>query len=418
MPVNVNDLELPYVVPKIIKSEHGTYAQLEIALKASEENWLASSGLSFVVINHEHSLAMLKDKRWHNALYLFSENNPHLSDMDKANRKQSIINLEGMDHARLRKIVGPVFSPKVADSLRPAMNKAINKIIDEISNLSEFDLQGEVFDKYPSYIISQIIGVPHSDWQMFGQWADDVFKTFGGNYDHDKETVVDTQAQLSAYVRKLIAEKRENPTDDLTSLLIKAEVDGEKLTTLEISLLINAVLLAGIDTTRCQLGLIAIMLEDKPEMLEMLRNDENVEDILEECVRLDSVFRYMIRIASEDIEYNDVLFPKGTIMGVTLTAGNHDESVFEDAEKFIIDRPNRKGATLSFGAGIHYCLGAALARAQMQECMKVVAKRIGDYSIVGEVQFRESYESVWGPRSINIKPKDKASLVINPFVWL
>ena len=418
MPVNVNDLELPYVVPKIIKSEHGTYAQLEIALKASEENWLASSGLSFVVINHEHSLAMLKDKRWHNALYLFSENNPHLSDMDKANRKQSIINLEGMDHARLRKIVGPVFSPKVADSLRPAMNKAINKIIDEISNPLEFDLQVEVFDKYPSYIISQILGVPHSDWQMFGQWADDVFKTFGGNYDHDKETVVDTQAQLSAYVRKLIAEKRENPTDDLTSLLIKAEVDGEKLTTLEISLLINAVLLAGIDTTRCQLGLIAIMLEDKPEMLEMLRNDENVEDILEECVRLDSVFRYMIRIASEDIEYNDVLFPKGTIMGVTLTAGNHDESVFEDAEKFIIDRPNRKGATLSFGAGIHYCLGAALARAQMQECMKVVAKRIGDYSIVGEVQFRESYESVWGPRSINIKPKDKASLVINPFVWL
>ena len=418
MPVNVNDLELPYVVPKIIKSEHGTYEQLEIALKASEENWLASSGLSFVVINHEHSLAMLKDKRWHNALYLFSENNPHLSDSDKANRRQSIINLEGLDHARLRKIVGPVFSPKIADSLRPEMNKAINKIIDGISDLSEFDLQVEVFDKYPAYIISQIIGVPHSDWQMFGQWADDVFKTFGGNYDHDKDVVVDTQAQLSAYVRKLIAEKRENPSDDLTSLLIKAEVDGEKLTTLEISLLINAVLLAGIDTTRCQLGLIAIMLEDKPEMLEMLRNEENVEDILEECVRLDSVFRYMIRIASEDIEYNDVLFPKGTIMGVTLTAGNHDESVFKDAEKFIINRPNRKGATLSFGGGIHYCLGAAIARAQMQECMKVVAKRIGNYSIVGEVQFRESYESVWGPRSINIRPKDKASLVINPFVWL
>jgi cytochrome P450 len=415
MPVNVNDLELPYVVPKIIKSEHGTYEQLEIALNASKENWLASSGLSFVVINHEHSLAMLKDKRWHNALYLFSENNPHLSESDKANRKQSIINLEGLDHARLRKIVGPVFSPKVADSLRPEMNKAINKIIDDISDLSEFDLQVEVFDKYPSYIISQIIGVPHSDWQMFGQWADDVFKTFGGNYDHDKDVVVDTQAQLSAYVRKLIAEKRENPTDDLTSLLIKAEVDGEKLTTLEISLLINAVLLAGIDTTRCQLGLIAIMLEDKPEMLEMLRNEENVEDILEECIRLDSVFRYMIRIASEDIEYNDVLFPKGTIMGVTLTAGNHDESVFKDAEKFIIDRPNRKGATLSFGGGIHYCLGAALARAQMQECMKVVAKRIGDYSIVGEAQFRESYESVWGPRSINIKQKKK---YINPFLWL
>lgn len=403
MPVNVNDLELPYVVPKIIKSEYGTYGQLEMALKASKENWLGSTGLSFVVLSHEHSLAMLKDKRWHNALYLFSEKNPHLSDSDKASRKQSIINLEGLDHARLRKIVGPVFSPKIADSLRPEMNKAINKIIDEIPNPSEFDLQVEVFDKYPSYIISQILGVPHSDWQMFGQWADDVFKTFGGNYDHDRDTVVDTQAQLSAYVRKLIAEKRENPSDDLVSLLVQAEVDGEKLTTLEISLLVNAVLLAGIDTTRCQLGLISIMLEDKPQMLQMLSDGENVEDILEECVRLDNVFRYMLRIASEDIEYNDVFFPKGTIMAISLTAGNHDESVFEDADKFVVDRPNRKGATLSFGGGIHYCLGAALARAQMQECMKVVAKRIPNYSIIGEVQYREPYESVWGPRSIMVK---------------
>jgi cytochrome P450 len=403
MPVNVNDMELPYVVPKIIKSEYGTYGQLEMALKASKENWLGSTGLSFVVLSHEHSLAMLKDKRWHNALYLFSENNPYLSESDKANRKQTIINLEGMDHTRLRKIVGPVFSPKIAESLRPEMNKAINKIIDEIPDLSEFDLQVEVFDKYPSYIISQILGVPHSDWQMFGQWADDIFKTFGGNYALDKDTVVNTQAQLSSYVGNLIAEKRENPSDDLVSLLVQAEVDGEKLTTLEISLLINAVLLAGIDTTRCQLGLISIMLEDKPEMLEMLSEGENVEEILEECVRLDNVFRYMLRIASEDIEYNDVLFPKGTIMAIGLTAGNHDESVFEDAEKFIVDRPNRKGATLSFGGGIHYCLGAALARAQMQECMTVVAKRIGNYSIIGEVEYREPYESIWGPRSIKIR---------------
>lgn len=403
MVISIRDLELPYVIPKIMKSEYGVYEQLEIALKAGKENWLGTTGLSFVVLAHEHSSAILKDKRWHNAIYLLNGNSPHLSDLDKANRKHSIINLEGLDHARLRKIVGPVFSPKVADSLRPEMNKAINKIIDEISNPLEFDLQVEVFDKYPSYIISQILGVPHSDWRMFGQWADDSFKRFGGNYDHDKEIIVATQLQLASYIEKLITKKKEKPGDDLTSLLVQAEVDGEKLTTLEISLLINVVLLAGIDTTRCQLGLISIMLEDKPEMLEMLSNGENVEDILEECIRLDDVFRYLIRIASEDIEYNNVFFPKDTVMVVPLTAGNHDESVFEDAEKFIIDRPNRKGSTLSFGGGIHHCLGAALARAQIQECMKVVAKRIPNYSIVGEVQYRESYDPLWGPRSINIR---------------
>jgi cytochrome P450 len=406
-PINVNDLDLPYVIPKIVKSEIGTYGQTEIAVEASKKHWLGSTGLSIVVLQHEHSLKMLKDKRWHNALYLFSENNPHLSDEDKTNRKQSIINLEGLDHTRLRKIVGPVFSPKVADSLRPEMNAAINKIIDQVSDLAEFDLQVDIFDKYPSYIISQILGVPHEDWEKFGKWADDIFKTFGGNYDQDKEMVVNTQAELASYVRALIAEKRKNPSDDLISLLVQSESDGERLTNTEISLLVNAVLLAGVDTTRCQLGLIAIMLEKRPDIFEMLKKEEKVEEILEECVRLDNVFRYLLRIASEDIEYNGVFFPKGTIMAVALTAGNYDEDAFEEPSEFKIDRPNRRGATLSYGGGIHYCLGAALARAQMQECMKVVAKRISNYSIIGEVEYREPYESVWGPRSIPIKLDSK-----------
>jgi cytochrome P450 len=402
-PINVKDLELPYVIPKIIKTDIGTYEQTEIAIEASKKHWLGHTGLSLVVLQHEHSLKMLKDKRWHNALYLFSENNPHLSDEDKAGRRQSIINLEGLDHARLRKIVGPVFSPKVADSLRPEMNAAINKIIDEVSDLEEFDLQIDIFDKYPSYIISKILGVPHEDWEKFGKWADDIFKTFGGNYDQDKELVVDTQAQLATYVRSLIVEKRKNPSDDLISLLVQSESDGESLTNLEISLLINAVLLAGVDTTRCQLGLIAIMLEKRTDIFDMLRKEEKVEEIIEECVRLDNVFRYLLRIASEDIEYNGVLFPKGTILAVGLTAGNYDDNTFEEPSEFKIDRPNRKGATLSYGGGIHYCLGAALARAQMQECMKVLAKRIPSYSIVGDIIYREPYESVWGPRSIPVK---------------
>jgi cytochrome P450 len=211
-------------------------------------------------------------------------------------------------------------------------------------------------------------------------------------------------SRMSSYLINLINEKINNPSNDLVTLLVQAEVDGEKLTTMEIALLINAILLAGIDTTRCQLGLIGVMLENRPEIIDMLKNNESVEEIIEECVRLDNVFRYMLRIASEDIEYNGVFFPKGTIMAVALTAGNHDQSVFEEADEFIVDRSNRKGSTLSYGAGIHYCLGAAIARAQMQECMKVVAKRIGNYSIIEEVEYREPYESVWGPRSIKIKP--------------
>jgi cytochrome P450 len=134
----------------------------------------------------------------------------------------------------------------------------------------------------------------------------------------------------------------------------------------------------------------------------MLANDLNVEDIIEESTRLDSVFKYVMRIASEDIEYNGVLFPKGTIISPALGVNNYDDLAFENASEFILDRKATKGITLSYGGGIHYCLGASLARAQMQECMKVVAKRMPDYKITGEVLYKEAYESVVGPRSIPV----------------
>jgi len=160
--------------------------------------------------------------------------------------------------------------------------------------------------------------------------------------------------------------------------------------------------MAGMDTTRTQLGIIAVMLSERPDLISMLANDSNVDEIIEECTRLDSVFKYLMRIASEDIEYNGVLFPKGTLISPALSIGNHDDSAFENSSDFILDRKGTKVTTLSYGGGIHHCLGASLARAQMQECMKVIAKRIPDYIITGEVIYKKPYESVIGPRSIPI----------------
>jgi cytochrome P450 len=109
-----------------------------------------------------------------------------------------------------------------------------------------------------------------------------------------------------------------------------------------------------------------------------------------------------MRIASEDIEYNGVIFPKGTLITPALSIGNHDNLAFQNASDFILDRQATKASSLSYGGGIHYCLGASLARAQMQECIKVIAKRIPDYTITGEVLYKAAHESVIGPTSIPI----------------
>jgi cytochrome P450 len=402
MTILVSELDIPYIHPKLIKSDLTTYDQFKIALEAHEKSWIGTTKLSYVILDHKHSSAMLKDKRWHNALYLLAELNPHFTEDIKSSRKKLIINLEGEDHSRLRKIIAPVFSPKTSELLRPDMQDAINQIINDVIETGQCDLQKDIFDKYPSYIISKIIGVPNSDWEKFAQWADDTFKTFGGNFEHHSEAILETQNQLDEYTLDLILAKKQNKGNDLVSMLIDAEDNGQKLSDEEIQSLIQVVLIAGMDTTRAQLGLISIMLSQRPDLISMLANGLNVEDIIEECTRLDSVFKYVMRIATEDIEYNGVLFPKGTLIMPALSVGNYDELAFKNGSDFILDRKGTKGNTLSYGGGIHYCLGASLARAQMQECMKVVAKRIPDYKIIGEVLYKPAYESVVGPRSIPI----------------
>jgi cytochrome P450 len=402
MSILVSELDLPFIPPKLIKSDLTTNDQFQIGLEAHKQSWIGTTNISYVILDHKHSSTMLKDKRWHNALYLLSELNPHFTEEIKISRKKLIINLEGEDHSRLRKIIAPVFSPKTAELLRPDMQNAINEVINDVIESGQCDLQKDVFNRYPSYIISKIVGVPNSHWEKFSQWADDTFKTFSGNFEHDSQIIINTQNELDEYTRNLIISKKQNKGNDLVSMLIDAESDGEKLLDSEIQSLVQVVLMAGIDTTRAQLGLIAIILSERPDLISMLANDINVEDIIEECTRLDSVFKYVMRIASEDIEYNGVLFPKGTIITPALNVGNYDESVFQNGSDFVLGRTSTKGTTLAYAGGIHYCLGASLARAQMQECMKVIAKRIPDYKITGQVVHKEPNEAVVGPKSIPI----------------
>lgn len=402
--VNVKDLQLPKIQPKYLDNSKDIYERVEKEMQASKINWIADlEGLAYVIFGYKNVTSVLKDKRWHNGLYLLSDANPNYNERVKSNRRQLIINLEGMDHLRLKKIVGPVFSPKVADSLRPEMKNAINEIIDNVINLDNFDLQKDILDKYPAYIISKIIGVPQSDAGMFGEWADNTFKTFGGNFSADADLIKKTQKDLDNYTSNLIAEKRKNPSNDLVSMLVSAETDGERLDDIEIACLIQAILVAGIDTTRCQLGLIFIMLLSRPDLFDMVKNENSVNEIVEECVRLDGVFKQLIRVASEDIEYNGVLFPKGTVVTPSLASGQFDDSIFKDATEFKLDRNNAKSHTLSYGGGIHYCLGAALARAEMQEATKIIAQRLPNIKLSGDIIYKKVYESVWGPRSIPVK---------------
>jgi len=168
-------------------------------------------------------------------------------------------------------------------------------------------------------------------------------------------------------------------------------------------MMVEAVIVGGTDTTRNQLGLALALFAEHPDQWELLRNDPSLAPrAVEEVMRYNGAVGGTIRFASEDIEYNGVLFPKGTFMSTSMATGNFDAAVFPEPNTFNILRPPVGQPHLSLGAGIHYCLGASLARAELQEAFTVLADRMPQLRLDGPVEYKSTGVGIFGPSSLPI----------------
>jgi cytochrome P450 len=211
------------------------------------------------------------------------------------------------------------------------------------------------------------------------------------------------QDELDAYTRGLIADRRSKPRDDLLTDLIAAEESGDKLTTEELVMMVEAVIVGGTDTTRNQLGLAVDLLLDHPEEWRRLADDAAIAArIVEETMRINGAVRATGRVASCDIEYNGILFPAGTIVFPLLAAANRDTSVFSDPNRFDPVSRTSTQPQLTFGSGIHYCLGAALARAELQEALPLLARRMPNIHRAGAPRYKVATAGIFGPTSLPV----------------
>jgi cytochrome P450 len=187
-----------------------------------------------------------------------------------------------------------------------------------------------------------------------------------------------------AYVAPKIAERRENPTDDLTTALAQAEVDGEVLTEEELVATFGLLMAAGNDSTRAVFGQSMIALMESPDQRQVLIDQpEQIEDAVEECLRCFPAFSYMRRTATRDVELHGQQIKAGDKLALWYISGNRDESVFEDAERFDVTRPRVQHQ--AFGAGgRHFCLGAALARLELKIMLEETLRRLPDMELAGE----------------------------------
>jgi cytochrome P450 len=399
MATPLSELELPTVEFDFADAEEHRNALLAL----SKESWIAKGVFAYPIFKYEDCVAILRDKRWHSAAALAAEafgvNDPRL----KERRRQSILSAEGDVHTRLRRLVAPSFSPRAADRLRPFMREVMNSLIDPVAKNGKCDLATDICDPYPIPIICELLGAPKKDWQLFSRWAEDVLRIFNATASEELDVIFKAQDELGAYTRQLIADRRSLPADDLITSLIAAEEAGDKLDEAELEMMVEAVIVGGTDTTRNQLGCSIALFAEHPEQWKLLAEQpELAGKAVEETMRYFGAVRATGRFASEDIEYKGVLFPKGTLVTPSLSIANRDETVFNDANIFDITREPAGQPQMTFGSGIHYCLGAALARAEQHEALPIMAQRMKNLRIDGAVTWKPSTVAIFGPENLPI----------------
>lgn len=376
------------------------------ARRQREQNWLIRTEYGFHVVSYEDTVELLRDRNLHQASQLVARmivgTGTALDQMDENN---GILSAEGEDHTRLRRLVAQAFSPKAADVLRPFMRTYVQTVIDQSTPsgcTSEFEFQA-AFREYPIAVICELIGVEQKDWDLFSHWAELLFIRWSPLIIRREQEYVDGMADFRAYCENLINQRRENLGDDLVSQLIVVEEEGDRLSTDELISLVQGMIAAGTDTTRNQLGNVMHLLATRPDQWQQLRDDLSlITTAVEESLRFQNPIGTVIRLVATSFEHRDVLFSPGQLISFSLSSANRDELKFDEPDVFSVARSEARGH-LSFSSGIHHCLGAALARAELQEALRVCVEAWTTVELGAETQWKHGRLAIWGPASVSLR---------------
>jgi cytochrome P450 len=298
--------------------------------------------------------------------------------------------------------VSKAFTPKGADRLRTTCADVITELVDRHTSAGQCDMVTDIARQYPIPIICALLGTPPDDWPLFSDWADDFFKIFTWNVVHDGPDILRAWEHIDAYHDDLIARRRDDLTDDLISELIRAEDDGDRLTHDELLMLAAALLMAGTDTTRNQLAAAVQVLADHPDQWSLLaEHPELAPQAVHELMRHCPVVFASIRVASDDVELAGVTIPAGTLVVANTAAANRDPAVYADPDRLDITRDGAPGM-LTLGGGIHYCLGANLARIELAEALTVITRRMPNPRRTGTAPWKPIV-GITGPTTLPIE---------------
>ncbi|MEV6602678.1 cytochrome P450 [Kutzneria sp. NPDC051319] len=298
----------------------------------------------------------------------------------------SFLTLNPPDHTRLRGLVSRAFTPKVIRELRPRIEQRVTELLVPLRDGGEFDLISGFAYPLPVMVISELIGVPVEDQSRFSGWSEEMARGIDPDFLQTPDQLVrrdQAKLEFDNYFRELIAARRGRPADDLLTGLVAAEQDGDKLDEQELLDILALLLVAGHETTVNLIGNGALALLRNPSQLQLLRDDPSLApSATEELLRYDSPVQFVSRVALADTTVAGHPVAAGEIVSMILGAANRDPAAFPAPDR--LDLTRQSGRLVSFGQGIHFCLGAPLARLEGQLALAGLATALPALELVDE----------------------------------
>lgn len=290
----------------------------------------------------------------------------------------SIVGMDGARHRKLRGLVTQAFTPRMVEQLAPRIAEVAAELLDSARGRAGFDVIQDFAYPLPIRIIAEMLGIPLEDQSTFRRWSETLVagpRTDAVRGRSFAEERAQTLLELQEYLARQLAARRSSPGNDLITRLLAAEVDGERLSEVELLEFCRLLLIAGYETTACQIGSGVLVLQHFPDLAAQLRGDSSLlPGAVEEIVRCFPSVAASVRVATADVELGGQPIAKGQSLTLWTGSANYDESVFTQPEQLDIRRaPNRH---LGFGLGPHFCLGAPLARLEARIALGTLLEKV------------------------------------------
>jgi hypothetical protein len=319
---------------------------------------------------------------------------------------QFMLQQDPPNHTRLRKLVSKAFTPRAVERWRPRVRAIVAELLGPALEAGRFDLVAGLAHPLPSQVICEMLGVPTADRERFTEWTAVATHLLRGVFlaGEERARVEATAGQLATYFEALIAERRGRLGDDLLSVLIRAEEEGDRLSPEELLIQSIGLLVAGFETTVGLIGLGAKNLIDHPDELAKLRARPGLAaSAVEECLRFESPVGMTTRVLHADAVFDGRTLPKDTTLWLSIWSANRDPARFAEPDRLDVERSSNEH--LGFGGGTHLCLGAHLARMEAQEALGALATRTKELARApGPVAWGPSLFRVPARLAVELKP--------------